>query len=185
VITPVGQADYRRSFVRGTVIRSLAIVMLTAIAAVISLSLFGDQNGVVLKAAFTAGGVVVALTVLNRFAALLYLESERPSAGRWLGRAERDWPADLLEIEARVSLGKVSAFDHQSRLRPLLRALALDRLAASRRLDIARQPDEVRSVLGAELWDEVQPRSAFGDLREAPGPTNAAIRRMVEKIESI
>jgi len=185
VITPVGHADYRRSFVRGTVIRLLGIVLLTAVAAVISLAVFGDEDGVVLKAAFTAGGVLVALITLNRFAALVYPRDENPSARRWRAKAERNWPGELMEIEARVSLARVSAFDHQSRLRPLLRELALDRLAASRHLDITRQPDEARSVLGAELWDEVVPGPAFGDLRDAPGPTKAAIRRMVEKIESI
>jgi hypothetical protein len=139
----------------------------------------------VLKAAFAVGGVLLALTLLNSFASYLYGAGDESSRRGPRHGTVRSWPAELLEIEARISLAKVSAFDHQSRLRPLLREIATQRLEASRHVDIDKQPDQAKQLLGAELWGELQPMSLSRDLRDSPGPTTAAIVRLVDQIESI
>jgi len=184
LITPIGQADPRRSFMRGTLIRSVVLIGVTAGAALVALLLFSDHADLVLRLALGAGGLLVALTALSRFSTYLYDDSDVRPARRSAPVAP-EWPAELLEIEGRVSLAKVSAFDHRSRLRPLLRELATQRLDASRHLDIERQPEEARRILGPELWEEVQSSPASKDLRDSPGPTNATILRLVEKIESL
>lgn len=185
MITPIGDADLRHAFVRGAVIRSVVIVTMTAAGAAIALALFGDHADIVIRAAFAVGGALLALTAVNSFASYLYggpgaAWGRRPQRG-----TDRSWPGELLEIEARVSLARVSAFDNQSRLRPLLRELAARRLDANRHLDIEKQADQARHVLGAELWDEIRPVAPSRDLRDSPGPTSAAIKRLVDKIESI
>ncbi|HET7339314.1 MAG TPA: hypothetical protein VFK22_07180 [Candidatus Dormibacteraeota bacterium] len=185
MITPTGQADVRHVFVRQTVIGSLLIVTMTAIGAVAGLAVFREHAELVIRAALAIGGVLVALSVLNSFASYLYGGDADGLRRRRSQGAVRSWPAELLEIEARVSLAKVSAFDHHSRLRPLLREIARQRLEASRHVDIDRDPDQVKELLGAELWRELQPMSLSRDLRESPGPTTAAIERLVDGIESI
>lgn len=185
MITPTGQADVRQAFVRQTVIGSSLIVVMAAIGAVAGLALFGDHAELVLKAALAVGGVLLALTLMTRFASYLY-GTDSDSSRRRPGRGTvRSWPPELLEIEARVSLAKVSAFDHQSRLRPLLREIATQRLESSRHVDIDKQPDQARRLLGAELWAELQPAALSRDLRDSPGPTTAEIVRLVDQIESI
>jgi hypothetical protein len=185
LITPIGRADHRRSFVRSLLLRCVAIVAVSGAGALIALLVFGGHQDVVLKAAFVAGALLIALTLLNRFASYLYDDGEEPTPARSTRGSAPEWPAELLEIEARVSLAKVSEFDHRTRLRPLLRELAMQRLDASRNVDTKRQPDEARHVLGPDLWDEVQSAPTSKDLRDSPGPTNAAIIRLVEKIESL
>lgn len=185
MITPTGQADLRQAFVRQTVAGSVLIVMLTAAGTVAGLALFGDHSDVVLRAGFAAGGVLLGLSLLNGFASYLYGGAHDGSRRRPHRGADRSWPAELLEIEARVSLGKVSAFDHQSRLRPLLREIARQRLEASRHVDVEKHPDRARPLLSAELWDELQPMAPSRDLRDSPGPATAAIVRLVDEIESI
>jgi hypothetical protein len=185
VITRVGATDRRRTLVRRAVLHSTLIVAITAIAAVVALVLFAQHSDLILKTAFAVGGLLVALRILNDFGAHLYGETDDTPTRRRRRTPERQWPPELLEIEGRVSLARVSAFDHQSRLRPLLREIALHRLAAGHNLDVTREPDRARSLLGVELWNEVQPASPSRDLRDSPGPTLAMILRMVENIEAI
>lgn len=185
MITPIGRVDPRSLFVRRTVIRIVTIVVLTAVAALILLAIFADKTDLISRAAIVVGGALIALTLTIGLASQLEIEGADSVRRLKDPKAGTNWPADLLEIEGRVSLSKVSQFDHQSRLRPLFRELAAARLAANRNVDLARQPDEAKALLGAELWGEIQPLPAAGDLRELPGPTDAAIRRMVETLESI
>jgi hypothetical protein len=184
MITPIGREDRRHAFVRQTVIRSVVIVTTTAIGALIALAPFGDHEDLVIRAAFAIGGVLVALTLLNGFASYLYGGREG-TLERRPQRGAESWPTDLLDIEGRVTLSKVSAFDSQMRLRPLLREIAARRLEANRHLDIEKQAARAREALGAELWDEVQPVVPSRDQRDLPGPTTAAIVRLVDKLESI
>ncbi|HKV86383.1 MAG TPA: hypothetical protein VJT78_00135 [Candidatus Dormibacteraeota bacterium] len=185
MITPIGKFDPRRLFVRRMVIRIIVIVAMTTTAAMILLAVFADQADLIARAAIVVGGALIALTLTNGLASQLDVEGEAAGGRSREKKADTNWPSELLEIEGRVSLSKVSLFDHQSRLRPLFRELAAARLAANRNIDLASRPDEARQVLGAELWNEVQPLPAAGDLRELPGPTSAAIRRMVETLETI
>ena len=185
MITPTGQADLRHAFVRQTVIGSLLIVTLTAVGAGAGLAVFGDHAELVLRAAFAVGGVLLALSVLNGFASYLYGGDNDGSRRRQQRGAIRSWPGELLEIEARVSLAQVSAFDHQSRLRPLLREIARQSLEARRHVDVDKEPEKAKQMLGAELWEELQPMLLSRDLRDSPGPTPAAIMRLVDEIESI
>lgn len=185
MITPIGRADARRAFVRETVIRSVLAITLTPLGAWIALLVLGDHADLVLKAAFAIGGVLVALTVLTNVTSYVYGEGDGPSGRRLRSEKVEAWPGELLEIESRISMARVSEFDYQSRLRPLLRDLAARRLESNRNVDIERQAREARAVLGDELWEQVQPMELLRGLRERPGPTTAAITRMVDKIESI
>lgn len=184
MITPIGRGDTAHAFVRNMLVRTVLIATMTAAGAVIGLTLFRDHQVLVFKAAFASGGTLLALTLLNGFAAYAYGAPDQVPARRKQRGAE-SWPVELLEIEGRVSLARVSAFDHQTRLRPLLRDIASRRLEANRHIDIEKQAGRSKEVLGAELWDEVQPMVPSRDLRDSPGPTTAAIMRLVDKIESI
>ncbi|HET9782125.1 MAG TPA: hypothetical protein VFR33_10130 [Candidatus Dormibacteraeota bacterium] len=185
MITPIGRIDARRAFVRRTVIRSVLAMTLTAIGAGIGLAIFADHAGVVFRAAFAVAGFLIALAVLTNFTEYVYGDRDAMSRRRQQRAMVESWPVELLEIEGRVSMARVSAFDYQSRLRPLLRDLTRQRLEANRHFDIEAQAGEARAVIGDELWEQVRPMPLLRDLRERPGPTTAAITRMVDQIESI
>ena len=186
MITPIGTADRRRAVVRGTVIDALVLAATIAVATLIGVTVFAQQADVVLRSGFAVGGVLVGLRMLSGLASLVFDADDMRSRRRSRRRAERIAAPELLEMEGRISLARVSAFDYQSRLRPVIHDLAAQRLLANRHIDLEREPDAARNVLGEELWNEVQSGSWIsGDLRDAPAPSLATVRRLVDRLETI
>jgi len=93
-------------------------------------------------------------------------------------------PADLERLERGVDLGVARAEDFHVLLRPALRGLAATLLAA-RGLDLDRDSERVRELLGEESWDLLRPG------RERPvdpferGVEPARLRRLVEDLERL
>jgi hypothetical protein len=98
---------------------------------------------------------------------------ERPSA---VGELER--------IDRLVVLGCANAFDLHFRLRPLLRDLARERLHARHGIELDRDPEQARPLLGAELWEIVRPDRELGR-RSGPGLPSAALSQFVERLETL
>src|SRR5205814_5488127 len=71
-------------------------------------------------------------------------------------------PAELERLERGVDLGVARAEDFHVLLRPALRGIAATLLAA-RGLDLDRDSERVRELLGEESWDLLRPG------RELPG----------------
>jgi hypothetical protein len=97
------------------------------------------------------------------------------------GRAAID---QLTRIDRLVALGCSSAFDLHYRLRPLLRELTSERLHASHGVDLDREPDRARPLLGDELWSVVR-RDRELDHRYGPGLPTAELASIVERLEAL
>jgi hypothetical protein len=102
----------------------------------------------------------------------------------------RDKPAgpasidQLTRIDRLVVLGCSSAFDLHYRLRPLLRELTAERLHASHGVDLDRQPDRARPLLGDELWSVVRADRQL-DHRYGPGLPTPELADIVERLEAL
>lgn len=93
-------------------------------------------------------------------------------------------PNELIRVERDLLLGTENAGHFHARLLPLLRGAAAARLS-QHGVDLARQPDAARRLLGDELWTFVGPdREEPADLYAA-GPSVRVVRRLVDRIESL
>jgi hypothetical protein len=92
---------------------------------------------------------------------------------------------ELERMEREVSLGLATAFDLHYRLRPRLRGVAAELLAARRGIELDSNPDAARRALGDDTWEIVRgdrepPRERF-----APGLDIASLRVAVERLEAL
>lgn len=187
IVTPVGIEDSRRWLTRRMVIGPAVVLAIATVAAIPALILLPEHTSTVVRVYFAALGLFVGLHAVRNFAAYTFggdagvTTRRRPHPTKF-----PNWPAELFELEARVSLAKVSAFDYNSRLRPLLRELAAQRLAARWNIDLATQPSAARAHVRESLWAELQDAPADSrDQRFVPGPSLARIRELIADLEAI
>jgi hypothetical protein len=101
----------------------------------------------------------------------------RPRGGQRIPELER--------MEREVSLGLATAFDLHYRLRPRLRRIAAELLAARRGIDLDASPDAARRALGDDAWEIVRsdrepPRERYG-----AGLDLASLRLAVTSLEEL
>lgn len=94
-------------------------------------------------------------------------------------------PEDLQSLERNVVLSAGNAFDLHARLRPLLRDVAADRLAAARGLRLDSGSAEVQAALGPALWELVRPDRDPPLERFAPGLSLDRLTAHVETLERL
>lgn len=94
-------------------------------------------------------------------------------------------PHGLVTMEQLTVLAVATAFDLHYRLRPILREIAGQRLADNRGLRLADGGPRVERALGEELWEVVRPDRPGPESRFGPGLPSQALRRAVERLESI
>src|SRR5207237_10917002 len=75
-------------------------------------------------------------------------------------------------------------FDLHYRLRPLLRQIAGERLYGRYGLELDRDPDRARALLGEGLWERVRPEREVGG-RSGPGLPAAALPEHVALLEEL
>lgn len=101
-------------------------------------------------------------------------------------RAEaRVRPPELIRIEREITLGAASAAHLHRRLLPLLRESAATRLFARHHVDLTRQPEAARSLLGDDAWDVLRPDRPEPANRSAPGLSLRRIARLVQTLEQL
>lgn len=93
-------------------------------------------------------------------------------------------PNELIRVERDLLLGTENTGHFHARLLPLLRGAAAARLARHG-VDLARQPEAARHLLGDELWTFVRTDRDEPDDLYAAGPSVRAVRRLVEQIEAL
>ena len=93
-------------------------------------------------------------------------------------------PNELIRVERDLLLGMENAGHFHARLLPLLRGAAAARLS-DHGVDLARQPDAARQLLGDELWAFVRPDRGGPDDLYAAGPSIRVVRRLVDQIEAL
>lgn len=92
---------------------------------------------------------------------------------------------ELERMEREVALGLATAFDLHYRLRPRLRRIAAELLAARRGIELDANPDAARRALGDDAWEIVRgdrepPRERF-----AAGLDIASLRLAVDALEAL
>ena len=92
---------------------------------------------------------------------------------------------ELARVEREVSLGMATAFDLHYRLRPPLRRIAGELLAARRGIDLDGSPEAARRALGDETWEIVRadrepPRDRYG-----AGLELATLHTVVTSLEAL
>lgn len=92
---------------------------------------------------------------------------------------------ELARVEREVSLGLATAFDLHYRLRPPLRRIAGELLAARRGIDLDGTPEAARKALGDETWEIVRadrepPRDRYG-----AGAELATLHAVVTSLETL
>jgi hypothetical protein len=93
-------------------------------------------------------------------------------------------PAELERLERAVDLGVARAEDFHVLLRPALRGIAATLLAA-RGLDLERDSERVRELLGEESWDLLRPGRERPSNPHEPGVEPARLHRLVEDLERL
>jgi hypothetical protein len=187
LVTPVGVDDRRSHLTRRTVVSALVIASSISVAMLIALVLFPDHGGLVLRAYFGSLALFLSLRLINTVLPAAFGDAPtfEVRRSRKMPRPPPNWPADLFEMQDRVSLASVSEFDYNTRLRPLLRDLATQRLASRWNVDLSRQPDQARDHLGDELWTALDDDDGHVGRRDAPGPSRARLRVLIEALERI
>ena len=92
---------------------------------------------------------------------------------------------ELARVEREVSLGMTTAFDLHYRLRPPLRRIAGELLAARRGIDLDGSPEAARKALGDDAWaivraDREPPRDRYGS-----GLELATLHTVVTSLEAL
>jgi hypothetical protein len=100
-------------------------------------------------------------------------------------RPEEPQPiVELDRIDRLVVLGGANEFDLHYRLRPLLRQIATERLHDLYGIDLDREPERARPLLGDELWAVVRPDREVGR-RSWPGLPAAELAGHVVRLEQL
>jgi hypothetical protein len=92
---------------------------------------------------------------------------------------------ELERMEREVALGLSADFDLHYRLRPSVRGIATELLAARRGIDLDASPDAARRVLGEDAWEIVRGDRVPSRQHFAAGVDIASLRRAVSALEAI
>ena len=169
-----------------TVLRSLKVPIQLTVLLVGALLFFPHHAGlalhiyVVLIAAYALGRLVRAVRAA-------YPRQRRSAFDLALKRPVRAplRPEELERLEREVSLGTATAFDFHYRLRPTLRGIAAELLAARRGIDLEASPEAARRALGDEAWELVRSDREPPEKRFGAGVDAASLRNVVTALESI
>ena len=91
---------------------------------------------------------------------------------------------ELDRIQRELSMGATREYDLHYRLRPVVREIAVDRLAR-RGLSLDSGSTAVRELLGPDLWKLVRPDRKPPHDRQAAGPGMSELRQTVEILERL
>jgi hypothetical protein len=107
----------------------------------------------------------------------------RPAAKR--EAQSRAIPGMLGRLEQETVLGVAGSFDLHYRLRPRVRGLASDLLAARRGMSLDTAPERARELLGETTWELVRRDRPPPEDRLAAGLPSNDLRRVVESLERL
>jgi hypothetical protein len=106
---------------------------------------------------------------------------------RALADMGRRYPSDSGELSLvhDVQQSVASSFHLHTRLRPLLREIAAHRLSMRFGVDLDREHERARELIGSEAWELVRPERPPPSDRLAPGPPASHLSKVVEELERI
>jgi hypothetical protein len=180
------EADRVRSIGGGTRVpgRSLLVVALGAIAALVIAFAPPDAQASGARLAIVGIGAVAAWRVLGRSAAVTASSPERFDVDLRTPHATPAEISGLRSIETDLRMSEASAFGLEFRLKPLLRELATWRLARNHGIDLAAAPDAARGILGDRLFELTRAAGELPEFRD-PGIPLAEVQAGVDRLEAI
>ncbi len=95
-----------------------------------------------------------------------------------------DFPS-YREIESALVWAEASRRHYDHGVRPLLTRLLASALADRHRIDLARQPDTARELLGTDLWPLVDPARPVSFESTEPGPDTRTLAMLVTRLEAL
>jgi len=106
---------------------------------------------------------------------------------RAVGDMSRRYPSDSGELSLvnDVQQSVASTFHLHARLRPILREIAAHRLSVRFGVDLDRERERARELIGGDAWELVRPERPPPDDRLAPGPPASHLSKVVEQLERI
>ncbi|WP_243716136.1 hypothetical protein [Actinomadura darangshiensis] len=150
--------------------------------------------GCALAAAYLAAGTPAVLVLAAGLAVLGLLAARAaiPAALPLPGRTPRpDEPDDLHQFPSYRRIGdamswsQASARHYDSVTRPMLVRLLAAALADGHGIDLAREPDRARALVGEDLWPLLDPGRPGSADTFAPGPPLADLHAVVTRLEEL
>jgi len=104
-----------------------------------------------------------------------------------LAEMSRRHPSDSgeLTLVRDIKQSRSSALHLHVRLRPILREIAAHRLWMRFGVDLDREQERARELIGPNAWELVRPDRLPPEDRLAPGPASAELRIVVDELERI
>jgi hypothetical protein len=94
-------------------------------------------------------------------------------------------PEALVRLEREVAMAGSSGFDVRHRLRPVLTELVQSLLAARRGIDLEREPERARAVIGEDAWMLVDPDQPPAADRRSEAIDVDRLERAVSALERV
>jgi hypothetical protein len=115
------------------------------------------------------------------------LSAGRSDFDRALADMSRRYPSDAGELTLvhDVQQSVASALHLHVRLRPILREIAAHRLWMRFGVELDREHDRARELIGAEAWELVRSERSLPSDRLAPGPPASDLLRVVQELERL
>jgi hypothetical protein len=135
-------------------------------------------------------GLVVAFSALAVIS-LLILAVGVPAAPtrRFRRRHRTEWNDSLFptfeHVSEQVSWADVSPRHYDMVTRPLLVRLMASRLADRHGVDLHRQPERARAIVGDDLWWWLDPNRPVEGSSQPPGVDAGTLTRLVERLEKL
>jgi len=132
------------------------------------------------------GTVVAAAGMLAARAAVGYGDARAAVRDQQIGsdddaRAFRTYR----KIAGDLGWAVVSRRHYDHGVRQLLARQLTAALADRHGIDVAREPEKARRLVGADLWPLINPAQPFSNDDRAPGVDRATLTRIVERLEEL
>jgi hypothetical protein len=137
---------------------------------------------VTLEAVFVTVGAIAIVISVAALAARLPA-AKRPPAPR-PRPASTSAPSQLLRIERIVERSGESGLTAHTQLRPMLAEIA-EALLARRGVQLSRDQDEARRLLGPEAWELVRPDRPQPRDGRAPGVALHELEAVLDRLEAL
>jgi hypothetical protein len=164
--------------------RALRLLVVPAVALVAVVAFLPGRTGLAIRvfALVVCGAALVLMLAALRRAYPREKMLRGPTAQ---ARRSRPIPGTLARLEQETVLGVAGSFDLHFRLRPRLRGLATDLLAARRNVSLDDSPGRARQLVGVETWELVREDRPPPADRLARGIPINDLRHVVESLERL
>jgi hypothetical protein len=159
------------------------MVAVTTVALAVALAL-GAAQDVALAACVLFLTALALIGLVRETVAVLPASDD---LGELLRRPEsrEERVPQLATLERRLDSARWSTLDLHHRMRPLVCEIAAARLVRSHGVDLEREPERARALVGPHVWELVRPEREPPQERLAPGWPPKELWALVEELERI